>query len=189
MFGIFSRIPVELRTAVSIAVRAGCAIHFFRMHIFESSLTYGPSMIPTLDEKGDFVNIDKLKSRGRGVQVGDVVVAIKPTTSDQRVCKRISGMPGDIILIDPERSDNEFIQVPKGHCWVTGDNLSMSLDSRTYRAMPLALVKGKIIAAHSFARGFRFLPNTLEDAAEDELITNTVTLVEDEPVEVATTSS
>ena len=37
-------------------------------------------------------------------------------------------------------------QVPDGHCWVLGDNLPESRDSRFYGPVPLALVKGKVIA-------------------------------------------
>ena len=37
-------------------------------------------------------------------------------------------------------------QVPEGHCWLLGDNLPFSRDSRFYGAVPLALIKGKVIA-------------------------------------------
>lgn len=37
-------------------------------------------------------------------------------------------------------------QVPEGHCWVIGDNLPWSRDSRHFGPMPLALIKGKVIA-------------------------------------------
>ena len=37
-------------------------------------------------------------------------------------------------------------QVPLGHCWVLGDNLPESRDSRMYGPIPLALIKGKVIA-------------------------------------------
>lgn len=36
--------------------------------------------------------------------------------------------------------------MPDGHCWVLGDNLPESRDSRFYGPVPLALVKGKVIA-------------------------------------------
>lgn len=37
-------------------------------------------------------------------------------------------------------------QVPEGHCWVLGDNLPYSRDSRFYGPLPLALIKGKVLA-------------------------------------------
>ncbi len=37
-------------------------------------------------------------------------------------------------------------KVPEGHCWLVGDNLPASRDSRTFGPVPLALIKGKVIA-------------------------------------------
>lgn len=37
-------------------------------------------------------------------------------------------------------------QVPEGHCWIAGDNLQHSRDSRTFGPLPMALIKGKAIA-------------------------------------------
>lgn len=36
--------------------------------------------------------------------------------------------------------------MPEGHCWVIGDNLPLSRDSRQFGPMPMALIKGKVIA-------------------------------------------
>lgn len=36
-------------------------------------------------------------------------------------------------------------QVPKGHCWVLGDNLLSSRDSRLYGPLPMALIDGKVM--------------------------------------------
>ena len=85
--------------------------------------------------------------------------------------KRVVGMPGDFVVRDlggmemeakglggvqggggggggsaggGERQ-GEMIQVPEGHCWVVGDNVPVSRDSRTYGPVPLALVQGKVI--------------------------------------------
>lgn len=40
----------------------------------------------------------------------------------------------------------DFIQVPEGHCWIVGDNLPASRDSRQFGPLPLALVQGKVVA-------------------------------------------
>lgn len=37
-------------------------------------------------------------------------------------------------------------QVPEGHCWIVGDNLPASRDSRSFGPLPLALVQGKVVA-------------------------------------------
>lgn len=61
--------------------------------------------------------------------------------------KRVIGMPGDFVLRDsPDSPSDMMIQVPEGHCWVVGDNLPASRDSRMYGPLPLALVKGKVVA-------------------------------------------
>jgi hypothetical protein len=38
------------------------------------------------------------------------------------------------------------VQVPPGHVWLQGDNLILSRDSREYGPVPLALVKGRVVA-------------------------------------------
>ena len=35
-------------------------------------------------------------------------------------------------------------RVPKGHVWLLGDNASNSTDSRTYGAVPAAMIKGRV---------------------------------------------
>lgn len=145
---------------MSKALRIGCGVHLIHSHLYELSDTHGESMLPTLNYAGDYVHVNKLYRRGRGVDVGDLIIAVKPTDPSQRVCKRITGMEGDYILVDPSEGDfDRYIQVPKGHCWVTGDNLSQSLDSRTYGVMPLGLIKGKIFAIHGSDGRFDWVSN------------------------------
>lgn len=72
-------------------------------------------------------------------------------------------MPGDFVSImsagrgdgDLEKSDEEgdwanvkeqVVRVPEGHCWLAGDNLEWSRDSRVFGAVPLNLVRGKVVA-------------------------------------------
>ncbi|KAI1197209.1 peptidase S24/S26A/S26B/S26C [Nemania serpens] len=59
-----------------------------------------------------------------------------------------------------------MIQVPQGHCHIVGDNLPWSLDSRDFGPIPLALIKGKVIA-HSSNRGWN--PMTWFTKLEDGL--------------------
>ena len=64
----------------------------------------GPSMKPTLTSGGDIVLLWPLPMvrllRG-GPQLGDVVIATSPSDPSQSVCKRIVGMPGDLVHVPP----------------------------------------------------------------------------------------
>ena len=60
-------------------------------------------------------------------------------------------------------------QVPQGHCWIVGDNLKHSRDSRHFGPLPLALVKGKVVARLSpWYRSHRIV-NGLQPAEEDRV--------------------
>ena len=78
-------------------------------------------------------------------------------------CKRVIGMSGDFVSVvsvarededldkDNDEGDwanvkEEVIRVPEGHCWLAGDNLEWSRDSRVFGPVPLNLVKGKVLA-------------------------------------------
>ncbi|CAH6719947.1 mitochondrial inner membrane protease subunit 1 [[Candida] jaroonii] len=157
-----------LKTTLIWTLKAGCLIHLVNENLYEFNETRGESMLPTLQSTNDYIHGLKWFSY-KDLDIGDVIIAIKPSDPNQRVCKRITGMPGDIILVDPSSSSpltynqteivkndgfNKFIKIPKGHVWVTGDNLCHSLDSRSYSVLPMALIKGKIIAANSLNKGF-----------------------------------
>jgi len=85
---------------------------------------------------------------------------------EQESCKRVIGMPGDYVLRDPHlsssvggapvsgiqeevtdavREEPVMVQVPEGHVWVAGDNLSYSRDSRFYGPVPMALIQGRTL--------------------------------------------
>ncbi|CAD0050755.1 unnamed protein product [Aureobasidium pullulans] len=123
------------------------SMHIFFDHFFTWRATWGPSMLPTLNASGTTVIISKYYRRGRGIEVGDMVSFKHPVQSEINAIKRVIGMPGDFVLRDtPDQGDGTMIQVPTGHCWLVGDNLPASRDSRIYGPVPLALIKGKVIA-------------------------------------------
>ncbi|KAI1421373.1 LexA/Signal peptidase [Xylaria sp. FL1777] len=136
---------------------------------------WGPSMLPTFPTTNEWFVTDKRYRRGRGVQVGDCVVYSIPVEPGQEGLKRVIGMPGDYVLLNSPPSSavrdahdgaggggsgrsvsydragrgvgsEDMLQVPKGHCYIVGDNLPWSRDSRDFGPLPLALIKGKIIA-------------------------------------------
>lgn len=171
-------------STLSWTLRAGCLAHLVHENVYEFTETRGESMLPTLHNQNDFVHTFKKYKLGRGVEMGDMIVAMKPSDPEHRVCKRVTGMPGDIVLVDPSSSSfltnssadviqhdgfNKYIRIPEGHVWCTGDNLCHSLDSRSYSVLPMGLITGKIVGANSMDDGlkgffnFRRITNTFTD--------------------------
>ncbi|KAI5362514.1 putative peptidase S26A, signal peptidase I, lexA/Signal peptidase-like superfamily [Septoria linicola] len=129
-------------------------------------------MVPTIESYGEWIWISKYYRRGRGVQIGDLVSFKSPIVAGEQAVKRVVGLPGDFVLMDTPGKSDTMIQVPEGHCWVAGDNLLYSRDSRTYGPLPMALIKGKVLAKYNFHRyypsGFTWLDQGLQPAVEDD---------------------
>ncbi|KAG5940149.1 hypothetical protein E4U59_002625 [Claviceps monticola] len=140
----FKRHPIRLCISI---IKAGIFSHLVYSHLFSSDSAEGPSMLPTFTVQGASFITDLRKRRGRGIAVGDLVIYKIPMLPDQSGVKRVVGMPGDYVLLGTpgERGDDQMVQVPQGHCWVVGDNLLASRDSRTFGPLPLALVQGKVV--------------------------------------------
>jgi inner membrane protease subunit 1 len=140
--------------------------HIFQRYIGGIGPTTGISMVPTMPasyRKRPWILYSSLYRRGRGLKVGDVITYTSPIFSTDTGCKRIIGMPGDFVsVVTPGRRDGDVeevdvdnkwasvreqvIQVPEGHCWVAGDNLEWSRDSRLFGPVPLGLVTAKVLA-------------------------------------------
>jgi len=75
------------------------------------------------------------------IAIGDVVVSKHPSRPGT-VCKRVTGLPGDQIL----KPNGGMLTVPDGHVWLEGDNPNNSSDSRSYGALPVALLQGRVVA-------------------------------------------
>jgi inner membrane protease subunit 1 len=138
--------------------------HIWSEYFFSFNEAEGISMAPTIYSSGDWLLLSKKYRRGRGVEVGDIVSYKHPIDVGTFGVKRIVGMPGDFVLRDTpetsglmiqvsglysdmntERELIQVIQVPEGHCWIVGDNLTWSRDSRIFGPLPLALIKAKVI--------------------------------------------
>lgn len=68
-------------------------------------------MLPTLNMTGDIVGFEHLTQRFSKLGTGDLVVAISPTDPSKLVCKRIIGVPGDKVVIDPVSPHRQYITV------------------------------------------------------------------------------
>lgn len=125
----------------------------------------GPSMLPTFQVAGESILVDHRYRYGRNVLVGDLVHFKIPIFPESDGIKRVIGMPGDYVMLGSPDAEKQkmiqvrtsrslpqrepllriYVQVPQGHCWVVGDNLEASRDSRLYGPVPLALIRGKAV--------------------------------------------
>jgi len=136
--------PARLFIAV---LKFGFAAHVFSEFGYVAVPAWGASMLPTFEVLGDWMLVSRLYRRGRGIEVGDIVTFDSVAEPGERVIKRVLGLEGDYVMMDtPGTGSDEMIQVPPGHCWVVGDNLPYSRDSRHLGPIPMALIKGKVIA-------------------------------------------
>lgn len=144
---------------VSGGVWALLLVHFVMRPFYIPS----PSMHPTLQEN-DFLLVNKLQYRITGPQRGEIAVfkSPNPTSPDKiDLIKRVVGIEGDVIAVkngvlyrNGEQIDEPFIaepiasdfadhRVPKGCCFMMGDNRNNSRDSRYIGDIPLANFVGR----------------------------------------------
>lgn len=117
-------------------------------------------MFPTMPAVETTSIVKNVHRYGRGLSVGDIIVAKHPWYYSSGIGKRIIGMPGDYVVLDPPSASTanvtigptagKMVQVPEGHCWLAGDNLPWSRDSRSFGPVPLGLVQGKILGVVSW---------------------------------------
>jgi len=127
-----------------------CAVHLCTEYVGRVSFMEGPSMFPTLAVTGEVVLEDRLTPRlfpdriGRG----DLVILKSPIMPERIVCKRVIGLPGDIVCVDPtgeKAPSTEHLVIPKGHIWISGDNAPFSRDSRLYGPVSMSLIQSKLL--------------------------------------------
>ncbi|KAF8510198.1 peptidase S24/S26A/S26B/S26C, partial [Hysterangium stoloniferum] len=127
-----------------------CGTIIFTEYIGGPRIVNGPSMLPRMDADPQLIIEDTLSSslhNAKNIQRGDLVTFRAMYDPRKHVCKRVIGLAGDVICVHPERSISvQHVVVPKGHIWVTGDNMSNSRDSREFGPIPLGMVRGKVLA-------------------------------------------
>ncbi|KAK2002032.1 LexA/Signal peptidase [Colletotrichum falcatum] len=141
--------------------------HVFWDYYYACGPASGPSMLPTFEIAGEYLVSAKGYRYGRNVVVGDLVSYKIPIFPKATGVKRVVGMPGDFVLFNsPDSQKKKMVQVPQGHCWLVGDNLEASRDSRMYGPVPLALIGGKVVAKALPLSGNKWLQNGLRDVEE-----------------------
>ncbi|TKA73713.1 hypothetical protein B0A55_05487 [Friedmanniomyces simplex] len=144
-------------------------------NLVETSFIQGTSMSPSLSPAyhttghRDLVLWNKWISHSNGpgsLKRGDIVLFRSPTRPDCNAVKRVVGLEGDRITLDPQRrpagdsspesrvwdameanadphGGSGGVVVPPGHIWVEGDFWRKSQDSNAYGPLSKSLVMGK----------------------------------------------
>jgi inner membrane protease subunit 1 len=152
-----------LRHGVLLIASFWCAGSLVQHYLITYGYSEGESMVPTISAANSISITSPGYRNGKGVKVGDLVHAKNPLQAHNMVGKRVIGMPGDYVLRDEsdsptaggaalagiytarERKEPVMIQVPEGHVWLAGDNMSRSRDSRFYGPVPLAMIESKVL--------------------------------------------
>lgn len=127
-------------------VQFASIIYVVNNYVAELTSCIGPSMLPTINKAGDLVLSEHLTFLFRDPKVGDVVLCKSPKDPKQIVCKRVVGMPFDMVRTTKGKNGPPVeIIVPRGHIWIEGDNPKNSTDSRYYGPVPQALIRGRVL--------------------------------------------
>ena len=153
---MFGRHATALRLVSLLSLVFAC--HLFLFDLFTG---HGPSMLPTFALSGEVFLVEalsrsvllaadesllvRLLGRVSRIACGDVVLCRNPMRAEHSVAKRVIGLPGDQVRTVPSEAASLW-RVPAGHMWLQGDCLEASRDSREYGAVPLELVRGKVVA-------------------------------------------
>ncbi|MDA1354004.1 MAG: signal peptidase I [bacterium] len=138
---------VESLETIFVALAMALVIRKF---IFQTSLVFSGSMIPTM-EINDRLIVNKVIYRLVEPSRGDIILFQSPYKDDKEFVKRLVGLPGEtievkqgIIYINGEqlilagvnvRRDYSYFgprTIPEGHYFVMGDNRANSADSRVW---------------------------------------------------------
>jgi signal peptidase I len=95
----------------------------------------GRSMVPTL-EPGDWAVAVAVSHPRRG----DVVVVEQPQRPGFEIVKRISGVPGDLVVDGRTLGPHRY--------WVEGDDPRWSTDSRRFGPVPRERVKARVLLVY-----------------------------------------
>ncbi|KAL0589353.1 hypothetical protein ABG067_002572 [Albugo candida] len=111
--------------------------------------TKGRSMQPVLNDGvednsvRDRVLLDKFSIQMRHrYKRGDVVVLASPSEEGEYLVKRLVALEGDLL----EDKHGHRHVIPRGKCWVEGDNSQHSDDSSSFGPIPLALIDSRVMA-------------------------------------------
>ncbi|KAF6229914.1 hypothetical protein HO133_004251 [Letharia lupina] len=129
--------------------REGICIRMLNMTIMPWGYVYigrGDSMRPTYSGNLAFSYTAYAYVGSQDISPGDVVFALgwKYDVDIGCVIKRVAGLEGDRIWVDPGPNRAKYIiRIERGQCFLLGDNPSQSGDSREYGAVPVEAIWAK----------------------------------------------
>lgn len=128
------------------AVTAAPLVVAFTDNVATLACCEGRSMQPTINPRAGDVTVvllDKWSARSGAVARGDVVIVNSPTQDGNLVLKRVLALGGD--YVKKAHGRGEPVLVPKGHCWIEGDNPAMSHDSNSFGPVPVAMITARVL--------------------------------------------
>jgi len=143
---MYEGVGKDLLLTTGAIVQFASIVYVVNNYVAELTSCIGPSMLPTINKAGDLVLSEHLTFLFRDPKVGDVVLCKSPKDPKQVVCKRVVGMPYDMVRTTKGKNGPPVeVIVPRGHVWIEGDNPKNSTDSRYYGPVPQALIRGRVL--------------------------------------------
>jgi signal peptidase I len=156
---------LEALRVIVLAVVIVLPVRYFLIQPFN---VVGASMQPNF-ENSDYLIIDELSYRFHEPVRGEVVVFHPPGNRGQDYIKRVIGLPGETVTVmngtvrivnaehpegytldetaylgDANTPGNAQVTLRNGEYFLMGDNRAVSLDSRSFGAVPRANVIGRV---------------------------------------------
>jgi inner membrane protease subunit 2 len=110
-----------IHCAKTIGIYGSIAIAFTDTFTYCAQVS-GSSMQPIINpsnESQDILLLCRVPIKLNHLKRGDVVSLTSPKYPNERLLKRIVGLPGDIVKTKYPFK-REYIKVPPGHCWIEG---------------------------------------------------------------------
>lgn len=120
--------------------------------------------------EGDIIQVDpRGKDRKTWKALADIETAseLEPSAGVELRDRDSEGRP---LVSGGQRGAGQYVKIPKGHVWLQGDNLSNSTDSRSYGPVPIALLKGTVLARVSDQTCQVYRANSLYDRCTPTLL-------------------
>lgn len=154
--------------AVRVIVLAIVIVLPVRYFLIQPFNVVGASMLPNF-ENSDYLIIDELRYRFQEPQRGEVVVFHPPGSRGQDYIKRVIGLPGETVMVangvvriataehpqgflldetaylgNTVTPGEARVSLAPGQYFLMGDNRTVSLDSRSFGAVPRENIIGRV---------------------------------------------